>query len=112
MKKVAVLCGLAFVVAAFLGDGERAEARPTYLKGFATKYPDLAEKAKEAKCGVCHPEKDKKVRNEYGMALGKLTGKNQKDADKIAEALGKAEEAKAKSGKTFGEIIKSGELPN
>ncbi len=112
MKKVAVVCGLALVAAVVLGGVETAEARPTYLKAFATQYPDLADKAKEAKCGVCHPGKSKKERNEYGMALGKLTGKNQKDAEKLKEALVGAAKAKAKSGKTFGEIIEGGDLPN
>ncbi|MGB4739433.1 MAG: hypothetical protein WBH50_14645 [Fuerstiella sp.] len=56
--------------------------------------------------------KDKKKRNDYGVALTKTLGeKNVKDADKIKEALTKAEAEKNADGKTYGELIKAGELP-
>lgn len=88
-----------------------AQARPQYLKGFIEKYPDLEDAAKMKKCGICHP-KDKKMRLDYGEAVGKgLKKKNEKDAEKIAEALGGAEKAKSESGKTFGEMIEDGKLP-
>ena len=67
---------------------------------------------KKAKCGVCHPEKDKKKKNDYGTAVGKgLEKKNEKDLDKIKAALKKAETQKNADGKAFGDIIKEGKLP-
>ena len=88
-----------------------AQARPQYLKGFITKYPDLADGAKMKKCGLCHP-KDKKMRLDYGKAVGAgLSKKNEKGDDEIAEALTKAEAVKSSSGKTFGDMIKDGKLP-
>jgi cytochrome c553 len=112
MRSKLMICGLAFAGALLFAGQNSAEARPGYLKAFMAKYDGLAAAAKKAKCGVCHPVKSKKMRNDYGAALGKLTGKNQKDAAKIAEALGKNEKGKsATEGKTFGDLIKAGKLP-
>lgn len=112
MKKVAVLCALAFVTAMVVSASREAEARPQYLKGFATEYEGLKDKVEEKKCGVCHPAKSKKVKNDYGVALGKAIGaKNEKDAEKIKAALGKAGEEKNADGKTFKSIIEGGDLP-
>lgn len=96
--------------------GENASARPQYKKPFEAAYPDLVKKhgkdGKSLSCAVCHPVKDKKKRNDYGVALTKALGKkNEKDKDKIKEALKKAEKEKNKAGKTYGELIKAGELP-
>ena len=96
--------------------GDSAFARPKYATAASEKYPDLAKKhGKNGKlsCAMCHPEKSKKKRNNYGVAVGKnLTKKNETDLDKIKEALGKAESAKsATEGKTFGDLIEAGELP-
>jgi hypothetical protein len=91
-----------------------AQARPGYSKAFAEKYPNL-EAAKEAKCGVCHDDpKSKKTRNDYGKAFGKDLGeKNSKDNDKINAALDKvAGEPSAVAGKTYGDLIKDGKLPD
>lgn len=123
MKKAVVLCGVAFLVASFVGSAQRAEARPQYLKTFTEKYEKVAEKAKEAKCMVCHPDADpmmKKIRNDYGKAIGTSLGKNaegedvknEKDVAKITAAMEKAGKEKNAAGKTFGEVIESGELPN
>lgn len=110
MKKVAVVCALAFVVASVFSAGRDAEARPQYLKAFAGKYDKVADKAKDAKCGVCHPAKSKKVKNDYGTALGKsLTMKNQKED--LEAALDKAGKMKNADGKAFADIIDGGELP-
>ena len=89
-----------------------AQARPQYLKGFITKYPDLADAAKMKKCGMCHP-KDKKMRLDYGKAVGSgLTKKNEKNDAAIAKAFDKAADVKSESsGKTFGEMIADGKLP-
>ncbi len=90
------------------------DARPQYKKAFGEKYPDVVKKQGKTKtgCNVCHPEKSKKVRNNYGTALGKVVKKNEKDTKKIAEALGKVEKEKsATKDKTFGDLLKEGELP-
>jgi len=94
-----------------------ADARPQYRKNFTAKYPDLAEKVKKVRCGVCHPpgaEEKKKARNNYGQALRKaLDGKkNVADMETIMKALTKIESEKsAAEGKTFGDLIKAGMLP-
>jgi len=106
-------------------------ARPQYKKEFDAKYVKkdstvptekaFAEVAETAKCLVCHGKNaegkvDNKVRNKYGEALEPLMGKkNQKEVDKIIEALDKAAGEKSDSAKagspTFGELIKQGKLP-
>jgi hypothetical protein len=107
------MLGAAIVAVMFTANADQAEARPPYLKAFVTAYPNLKDAAKAAKCGVCHPVKDKKKRNDYGMALGKAIGKkNEKDAAKLAEALKKTEKEKSGTeGKTYGDLIKDGKLP-
>jgi hypothetical protein len=72
-------------------------------------YAALVEKAQ---CNVCHMGNSKKMRNDYGKALHKFIKKeDQKDKEKIKEALGKAAEEKSADGKTFGELIKEHKLP-
>lgn len=95
-----------------------AFARPKYCGAITECYPELAKKhGKDGKltCAVCHPstEKSKKARNNYGAALGKhLEKKNETDVDKIKAALKKTEDDKSKTeGKTFGDLIKAGDLP-
>jgi len=100
----------------FVVTGGQAVARPKYKDAINDKYPDLAKKhGTDGKltCAVCHPDKDKKKRNNYGVALaGKLEKKNETDMDKIKEALTKTEGEKSKTeGKTFGDLITAGELP-
>lgn len=104
------------IASMFVVTGGEAVARPKYKDVINEKYPDLAKKhGTEGKltCAVCHPDKDKKKRNNYGVALaGKLEKKNETDVDKIKAALDKAEGEKSKTeGKTFGDLIKAGELP-
>jgi hypothetical protein len=110
-----------FAVAGFLAasmfvvTGGEALARPKYLKVLNETYPDLVKKhGTDGKltCAVCHPEKDKKKRNNYGAALAGNVKKNESDEGKIKEALTKTESEKSKTeGKTFGDLIKAGELP-
>ncbi len=108
-KLIAAVGALAFLGAAL--SAPEAQARPQYLKSFIETYPSLEEAAKMKKCGICHPN-DKKMRLDYGKAVGTNIGeKNQKDTTVIGEALMKAEEVKNKDGKTFGELIKDGKLP-
>jgi hypothetical protein len=104
----------AFAVSLFVSTPETAQARPQYAKEFAAKYTDLAEAAKKAKCAMCHPEKSKKVKNAYGKALGTAIGaKNCKDSAKIQAGLAGAESKPSEvEGKTFGDLIKAGKLPN
>lgn len=119
--KNSVRFAVAGVVAAalFVVTGSDALARPKYLMVLNSTYPDLAKKhGTDGKltCAVCHPSdnnKDKKIRNNYGTAVGKAVGKkNETMEDKIKEALTKAEaEKSATEGKTFGDLIKAGELP-
>jgi hypothetical protein len=111
MRKLASLICVALLGFLFVGQNS-AEARPQYLKAFLAKYPAVKEAA-TVKCGVCHPETDKKIRNEYGNAVGKGVGeKNQKDEGKIDGALAGAEKEKSGTdGKTFGDLLKDGKLP-
>jgi len=104
---------IAVVVAGFvLASGMSAvEARPKYKAVFEKKYPKVGESNK-IDCGVCHPGKEKKEKNNYGDALGKVVGKNEADEKKVEEALGKIEgEKSAVEGKTFGDLLKDGKLP-
>lgn len=94
----------------------QASARATYLKEFKEKYAatdeGYAAKIDGTKCYICHiGSKDKKKRNDYGMALSKVVKKNEKDKEKINKALGQIEGEKSPKGKTFGELIKEHELP-
>jgi hypothetical protein len=68
---------------------------------------------KTTSCNVCHiAGQGKKMKNEYGQAVGKVVTKKDKDAaDKIQAGLKTTEGEKSKSGKTFGDLIKAGELP-
>ena len=105
-----VACCVAVVAVAFAPE---AQARPDYLnKGFIPEYPALKAEVETAKCGVCHGT-DKKVRNDYGKAVGEALGaKMVKDEEKIKAALKKAEAHKSSTeGKTFGDLIKDGKLP-
>lgn len=85
-----------------------AEARPAYKKDFVEKYPDV----KPADCTLCHPGKEKKERNNYGKAIEQvLEGKKNVKKD-FGTYLEKAEKLpSAIKGKTFGELIKTGNLP-
>ena len=137
MKKVVVLSIVGVFVAASLFVSP-ASALPQFKKAFEEKYvangnADLQAAFKAASCNTCHVKgKDKKVRNEYGMALSKIIGGHAKAqidaAKKVSDAAGKAklaevlkkldeafdkvEKEKSASGQTYGEEIKAGKLPN
>ncbi|MBA4031111.1 MAG: hypothetical protein C0478_09525 [Planctomyces sp.] len=102
----------AAVAAAVLG-GNSAEARPPYLAAFKESYSNLADKAGEAKCTICHFGESKKNNNDYGTAMKTALGaKNVKEAEAIKASLKKIETEKSSTeGKTFGDLIKAGELP-
>ncbi len=115
-NSVRIVVAGAVAVAMFVMTGSEALARPKYSNVMNSTYPDLAKKKGtdgKLTCAVCHPKTDKKVRNNYGAAVGgKLEKKNETDEAKIKEALTKAEgEKSATEGKTFGDLIKEGELP-
>jgi hypothetical protein len=109
----------AFLAILFAGlvygaSSNQADARKPYFDGFKEKYGEdkqFAPLIEDAKCFICHVGKSKKNRNAYGMALSKALTKNEKDKEKIQEALGKVEADKAPDGETFGELIKDHKLP-
>jgi len=110
VRRLAVL-GLAALGVLLLADANRAEARPQYFKEFTAKYDNLKAQTMKVKCNVCHYGKSKKMRNDYGKAVMKNVGKNQKKAPVIKGALTKAEKEKNAKGVTFGSLIKAGKLP-
>lgn len=130
MKRIA-LC-LVAVVAASSFSIQSAFAVKAFGDAFADRYKleepttdaekSLAAAVKEAKCTVCHGEKSKKIRNEYGQALAKLLEKSDYGAKRrkdepeavqkeLFEALDKVAKEKSVSGQTFGEKIAEGKLP-
>ena len=114
MRKSLTWIACCAMLSAIVG-GPEAQARQDYLnKGFKIAYPALKTEVEAAKCGICHPEEKKTVRNSYGKAVGTALGETKvKDEEKIKEALTKAEAEKSDvAGKTFGELIKDGKLPN
>lgn len=115
MKKLATLMALVAIAGLMLTAlPQEAAARPQYPKALAKKYEKVKDALGEKKCGACHGEggKNKKVLSDYGKALKEALGaKNVKDEDKINEALEKVAEKEAESGKTYGELLKSGKLP-
>jgi len=105
---------------------EPAAARPPYNKEFQAKYlkkdsTDPAEMAlaasiEKVKCNVCHKGKNKKMRNDYGMALSKLLTKaDAMNIEKIKASLDKVAEEHSKpdddKSPTFGQLLKEGKLP-
>jgi len=110
---IAGVCLFAIVILT----GHSANARPQYERAMSKVYPEFNKKhANEngkLSCSICHPTKKKKERNNYGTAFGKgLEKKNEKDEAKLKAALEKAaKEKSATEGKTFGDLIKEGELP-
>ena len=96
-----------------------------FKKMYVKEGDALDAKVKETKCNVCHMGKEKKDKNEYGKTVGKylkkadFTGDAKKfddvksdEAQKaIATGLKSAEGEKSSGGKSFGELIKAGELP-
>ena len=123
MKKCACIVLGLFVIA--LGV-ESASALPPFNKEWTGKYVEGNGNAKfieavgTAKCNVCHVGTSKKDRNEYGMAVSKFLTKTKyneiKDDEAIAkkyilDGLEKAAGEKNGSGKSYGELIKLGQLP-
>lgn len=95
-----------------------------FIREYVKKDTPFAAKVEAAKCNLCHVDgKPKKVRNEFGLAVSKHlkkddvgTGKKiDPDTDDgkkaIAAGLAKALTEKRADGKSFGDVIKAGELP-
>lgn len=83
--------------------------------------PPFKGQAQMEKCNVCHAGMAKKMKNEYGNAVGKYINKAGVNALKgneaalkkyIQDGLQKAEEEKNADGKSFGDVMnKDGKLP-
>jgi hypothetical protein len=124
MKKVCVCLILGLI--ALSVSLESASALPPFNKEWLAKYKEgnsnasFVEAVDTAKCNVCHEGTSKKMKNEYGKAVGKYLTKakyNEIKEDEAAakkyilEGLAKAEAEKGAGGKTYGEMLKAGQLP-
>jgi hypothetical protein len=120
MKKV---CACVLVLVVLGWSMQSASALPPFNKEWVARYNPGDKNAAfvEAKCNVCHAGESKKMKNEYGKAVGKFLTKakyNEIKEDEaaakkyIAEGLQKAEAEKAAAGKSYGELIKAGKLPS
>lgn len=125
MKKVCVT--LTLVVLALGWSYQSASALPPFNKEWMAKYKEgngnakFVEAIDTAKCNVCHEGMSKKMKNEYGKAVGKFLTKAKYNEIKddeaaakkyILEGFQKAEGEKSAGGKSFGEMFKAGELPS
>jgi hypothetical protein len=124
MKKVCVSLVLTVVAVAF--SVQSASALPPFNKEWTAKYVEgngnakFVEAVGTAKCNVCHMGTSKKDHNEYGKAVKKFLTKakyneikDDEEASKkyLLEGFQKAEAEKNGGNKTFGDLLKSGELP-
>ncbi len=110
--KTALLFGLAVAGLSMICAENKVEARPNFKNIWAETYPD-SKMLIAKKCGVCHPGKTKKEKNDYAAAVFKGLGKR-KQADKeiIVKALKDAEKMPSSvPGKTYGDFIKADEIP-
>ena len=131
------VCALVVATLVVLALGARnASALPPINVQWHEKYSALKDavvktygEESTAKCNVCHiAGKGKKEKNAYGLAVGKFVTKAQitkikedagDNADAAAEAtkkyilegLAKVEAEKAADGKSYGDAIKAGKLP-
>ena len=116
-----VLCGVLTIGLLVAATARQAQARPNYLAWWLADYPDVAKKndVKTAvKCNVCHYGTSKKNRNDYGKAIAKALApkKNLKKTDENKDLFDAAlktvaQQKSATVGKTFGDLLESGELP-
>src|SRR5688572_21446926 len=110
---MAAVCAVTFLGMIFI-TADTADARPQYFDTFKGQYQNVME-ANKQKCNVCHYGKSKKNRNNYGELFGKTLGQKNVPKGKqepVMEALKKVEpEKSAVEGKTFGDLLKEGQLP-
>ena len=121
MKRWIVLpVGMLAVALVFGSNPQPVSAVPNFKKAFDAMYVQkdspLAKAVETAKCNICHEGESKKKKNAYGMAVGTLLKKSDKDnADKINAALKSVEgtkvDTKNATSPTFGDNIKAGKLP-
>jgi len=124
MKKVCVSLLLGLIAVAWSVNS--ASALPPFNKEWTAKYVEgngnakFVEAVGTAKCNVCHMGASKKDKNAYGKAVGKYLTKAKYNEIKEDEAAGrkyildglqKAEGEKSAGGKTYGELLKAGQLP-
>lgn len=112
MRKLLTCLAIAAVAGVMLlATPHRAEAQKQYMENFKERYPALADKVDEKKCGVCHG-RSKKMRSDYAHALEEALGdKKVKDPEKIMAALEKVEKVEYEDGMTYKELLDSGQLP-
>lgn len=110
--KTALLFGLAVAGLSLFCSESKVEARPNFKNIWADTYPD-SKMLIAKKCGVCHPGKTKKEKNDYAEAVFKGLGKRkQTDKEVIVKALKAAEAMPSPvEGKTYGDFIKADEIP-
>lgn len=110
--KTALMLGLAIAGFSLISANNKVEARPNFKKIWAETYPD-SKMLIAKKCGVCHPGKTKKEKNDYAQAVGKGLGKRkQTDKEIIVKALKAAESMPSPvEGKTYGDFIKADMMP-
>src|SRR5437868_11534895 len=120
MKKVCVCLVLALIAMGF--SMQPASALPPFNKEWVAKYNADGKNAayNDAKCNVCHAGESKKMKNEYGKAVGKFLTKAKYNEVKddaaagqkyIIEGLQKAEAEKNAGGTPYGDLLKAGKLP-
>jgi hypothetical protein len=95
-----------------------------FIKEYVKQGEPFAAKVEAAKCNLCHIDgKPKKMRNEFGLAVSKhltkddfgegkkFDPKSETGQKAIAAGLARALTEKRGDGKSFGDVIKAGELP-
>ena len=97
-----------------LGFGSSADARPNYNKAFQAKYPDLEAAEKRPSAAFATKAWTRRSATTTARRLVRTwAARRVMDADQINGALDKvAGEPSAIDGKTFGDLIKDGKLPN
>lgn len=107
---------LAALAIACLMDESSVLARPEHQSEFWDYYSEQlkAHKNEEKKCNLCHEGANKKARNGYGrVVVDKLKVRQVKDSQAIRDAFREAEKEPSDiPGKTFGDLINEGKLPN
>ena len=130
MKKLFAILLVAFLAVAIAP--KNADAIPAFKKAFDQRVTSVIKDAKlvatikAAKCNVCHyvdgDKKSKKQKNDFGVAMAKLLKKDNYKSTRIAAepdkvkaeldaAFEKLMATKNAKGKTYGELLKAGDLP-
>ena len=110
MKNVCMLALCGFVAGTLMARVQMAYAVDAFKKSFDAMYvkkepttdaeKSLAAAVEKAKCNICHVGKTKKVRNDYGKAVGALvTKKDAKDDAKIEGSLEEGRRREVEAGR-------------